>query len=142
MVGARPALDVLIDHFADDPALLVLDNLEQIVGVAPSLDQLLARCPGVEILAPSRTVLRLRADREYAFDALTVPAISDPLTTDELASLPAVRSAFAAGEIVALKQMGLGLAIARGLVEAHRGRIAARNHGDGCRFEVRLPLAV
>ena len=62
MEGARPALDVLIEHFADEPALLVLDNLEQIVDVAPSLDQLLARCPGVEILATSRTVLRLRAD--------------------------------------------------------------------------------
>lgn len=37
---------------------------------------------------------------------------------------------------------GLGLAIARGLVEAHRGRIEACNHGPGCRFEVRLPLAV
>lgn len=36
---------------------------------------------------------------------------------------------------------GLGLAIARGLVEAHDGRIAAVNHGPGCRFEVRLPLA-
>ncbi|MFC4854109.1 sensor histidine kinase [Actinophytocola glycyrrhizae] len=36
---------------------------------------------------------------------------------------------------------GLGLAIAKGLVEAHRGRINARNHGPGCRFEVRLPLA-
>ena len=91
MVGARPALDVLIDHFADDPALLVLDNLEQIVGVAPSLDQLLARCPGVEILATSRTVLRLRAEREYPVDALSVPAFSEPPPTDELASLPAVQ---------------------------------------------------
>ena len=36
---------------------------------------------------------------------------------------------------------GLGLAIARGLVEAHRGRIEAHNHGPGCRFEVLLPLA-
>jgi signal transduction histidine kinase len=36
---------------------------------------------------------------------------------------------------------GLGLAIARGLVEAHRGRIDAHNYGPGCRFEVRLPLA-
>ncbi|MGH3759858.1 sensor histidine kinase [Actinophytocola sp.] len=35
---------------------------------------------------------------------------------------------------------GLGLAIAKGLVEAHRGRINAHNHGPGCRFEVRLPL--
>jgi signal transduction histidine kinase len=37
---------------------------------------------------------------------------------------------------------GLGLAIARGLVEAHRGEIAAHNHGPGCRFEVKLPIAV
>ncbi|WAL70002.1 HAMP domain-containing sensor histidine kinase [Amycolatopsis cynarae] len=37
---------------------------------------------------------------------------------------------------------GLGLAIAKGLVEAHQGRIGVRNHGDGCRFEVRLPLAM
>lgn len=36
---------------------------------------------------------------------------------------------------------GLGLAIAKGLVDAHRGRISVRNHGPGCRFEVRLPLA-
>jgi signal transduction histidine kinase len=34
---------------------------------------------------------------------------------------------------------GLGLAIVRGLVEAHGGRVAVRNTGLGCRFEVRLP---
>jgi signal transduction histidine kinase len=36
---------------------------------------------------------------------------------------------------------GLGLAIARGLVEAHQGEIDVANHGPGCRFEIRLPLA-
>lgn len=36
---------------------------------------------------------------------------------------------------------GLGLAIARGIVEAHAGDIQVRNVGEGCRFEVRLPLA-
>lgn len=35
---------------------------------------------------------------------------------------------------------GLGLAIARGLVEAHHGAIAVRNENGGCRFTVRLPL--
>ncbi|MET9228094.1 HAMP domain-containing sensor histidine kinase [Lentzea sp. NPDC003310] len=35
---------------------------------------------------------------------------------------------------------GLGLSIARGLAEAHHGRIGVQNHGPGCRFEVRLPL--
>ena len=37
---------------------------------------------------------------------------------------------------------GLGLAIARGLVEAHRGRIAVENAGSGCRFVIRLPLPI
>ncbi|MGH8986367.1 MAG: sensor histidine kinase [Acidimicrobiia bacterium] len=36
---------------------------------------------------------------------------------------------------------GLGLAIARGLVEAHRGEITVRNENGGARFTVRLPLA-
>jgi signal transduction histidine kinase len=36
---------------------------------------------------------------------------------------------------------GLGLAIARGLVDAHRGDIAVHNERGGCRFTVRLPLA-
>jgi signal transduction histidine kinase len=34
---------------------------------------------------------------------------------------------------------GLGLAIARGLVEAHHGRIGVENAGPGCRFTVHLP---
>jgi signal transduction histidine kinase len=36
---------------------------------------------------------------------------------------------------------GLGLAIARGLVEAHRGDITVRNENGGACFTVRLPLA-
>jgi signal transduction histidine kinase len=36
---------------------------------------------------------------------------------------------------------GLGLAIVRGLVEAHGGRVGVRNTGGGCRFEVHLPAA-
>jgi signal transduction histidine kinase len=37
---------------------------------------------------------------------------------------------------------GLGLAIVRGIVEAHSGRAAVRNVPGGCRFEVVLPAAV
>jgi signal transduction histidine kinase len=36
---------------------------------------------------------------------------------------------------------GLGLAIVRGLVEAHQGAVDVGNVGDGCRFVVRLPTA-
>ena len=47
-----------------------------------------------------------------------------------------------AGAIGAETGAGLGLAIARGLVQAHGGDISVRNHGHGCRFEVRLPVPV
>jgi signal transduction histidine kinase len=36
---------------------------------------------------------------------------------------------------------GLGLVIARGIVEAHHGEITVRNEGPGCAFTVRLPLS-
>ena len=37
---------------------------------------------------------------------------------------------------------GLGLAIVRGIVEAHHGEVSVHNDGPGCRFEVRLPVAI
>jgi signal transduction histidine kinase len=36
---------------------------------------------------------------------------------------------------------GLGLSIARGIVEAHSGQISVRNTGPGCQFIIKLPLA-
>jgi signal transduction histidine kinase len=36
---------------------------------------------------------------------------------------------------------GLGLSIARGIVEAHSGQISVRNIGPGCQFTISLPLA-
>ena len=36
---------------------------------------------------------------------------------------------------------GLGLSIARGIVEAHSGEIGVRNTGPGCEFLIKLPLA-
>lgn len=35
---------------------------------------------------------------------------------------------------------GLGLAIVRGVAEAHGGSAQVRNAGDGCRFELRVPV--
>jgi predicted ATPase len=89
--GARPPLDVLVEEFAQAPALLVLDNLEQVLAAARDLDQLLARCPGLKILATSRAVLRLRAEHEYTVAPLTVPELGPGSSTEQIAALPAVR---------------------------------------------------
>ena len=89
--GTRTPLDVLIEHFADNPSLLVLDNLEQVVAVAPELDGLLTGCPVLKILATSRAVLRLRAEREYPVATLSVPAFPGPPSIIEASLLPAVQ---------------------------------------------------
>jgi len=89
--GTHSPLDVVAERIADGAVLLVLDNLEQVVGVGPELDQLLTRCVELKILATSRTVLRLRAEREYSVGPLTVPAFATRPPIEELVSLPAVK---------------------------------------------------
>ena len=82
-------LNAVIERLGDDSWLLILDNLEQALGVAPHLDELLSRCPGVAILATSRLVLRLRAEREYVVRPLSLPGES-ALPIEQLATTPAV----------------------------------------------------
>jgi len=88
--GAGSPLQALAEWFGGDRWLLILDNLEQVVSAAGKLGELLARCPGVTILATSRTVLGLAAEREYPVPPLPLPAGADPVPVDELAASPAV----------------------------------------------------
>ena len=88
--GAGVPLDALAERLGDGRWLLLLDNLEQVVQVAGDLDELLARCPGVEILATSRTVLGLRAEREYPVPPLPLPADPTMVSLAELERSPAV----------------------------------------------------
>ena len=85
-----PPLEALAETFGDDAWLLILDNLEQVLQVAPDLGELLARCPRVVILATSRTVLGLRAEREYPVQPLALPAWPAAVPLEELESWPAV----------------------------------------------------
>jgi predicted ATPase len=90
LARSRSPLDALVEQFGDTPVLLVLDSMERVVAAAPDLDELLARCPGVRILATSRTALRLRAENEYPVSALSLPSAPRDLTTEQLASSPAI----------------------------------------------------
>ena len=85
---AGSPLEALAETFGDGAWLLVLDNLEQVVQVARDLGELLARCPGVAIVATSRTVLGLRAEREYPVPPL--PAGPATASVAEVAAWPAV----------------------------------------------------
>jgi signal transduction histidine kinase len=58
-----------------------------------------------------------------------LPRVFDPAFRGEAARTPSQEG-----------RGGLGLAIVRGIVEAHHGDVAVRNEGGGCRFVLRLPL--
>jgi predicted ATPase/class 3 adenylate cyclase len=88
--GAGSPVQALAEWFGDGRWLLILDNLEQVVSAAAELGELLARCPEVTILATSRTVLGLAAEREYPVPPLPLPVGADAVQVDELASSPAV----------------------------------------------------
>ena len=60
------------------------------VQVARDLGELLARCPRLAIVATSRTVLGLRAEREYPVPPLPLPADPATVPLEELRSWPAV----------------------------------------------------
>ena len=90
LAGVGAPLEALAETFGDGAWLLVLDNLEQVIQAAPDLGELLARCPGVAMLAASRTVLGLRAEREYPVPPLALPADPGTASVAEVAASPAV----------------------------------------------------
>src|SRR6266536_2280695 len=57
LTGTGAPLQALAEQLGDGRWLLILDNLEQVIGAAGDLGELLADCPGVVMLATSRTVL-------------------------------------------------------------------------------------
>jgi len=83
-------------------------------------------------------------DRDHAWLAVAdscggipeadLPRVFDVAFRGERARTPAPHNGSAATG-------GLGLAIVRGLVEAHGGRVDVQNTRDGCRFVVHLPAA-
>lgn len=66
-------LDVLVSAIGSLRVLLVLDNLEQVSDVAAELADLLQRCPGLAILATSRTTLNMRGEHELSLNPLALP---------------------------------------------------------------------
>jgi predicted ATPase len=54
-------------------ALLVADNFEHVLDAAPLVGELLARCPGLTVLATSREPLALHAEQRYVVSPLALP---------------------------------------------------------------------
>jgi predicted ATPase len=88
--GTGAPVQALAETFGDGAWLLILDNLEQVVQVARDLGELLARCSQLAMLATSRTVLGLRAEREYPVPPLPLPPDPATVPLEEVESWPAV----------------------------------------------------
>ncbi len=63
----------LFSHLADQQALLVVDNLEHLLASVGLLAEILARAPGVKLIATSRERLNLQSEYVFVTQGLPVP---------------------------------------------------------------------
>lgn len=68
-----PILATLTSFLRDKRALLVLDNLEQVIDTAVGLSDLLVSCPGLKMLATSRIRLHIGGEQEFPVQPLALP---------------------------------------------------------------------
>ena len=76
---------------AGSPALLVLDNFEQVLDAAPLVVALLPSVAALRVLVTSRAPLRVRGEREYPVGPLALDSDLDTGSPDDPARSPAVR---------------------------------------------------
>ena len=94
--------------------------------------------------AGSHTPARLpiEIDAEYTNDHLLI-SVSDRGPGIPIEATDRLFEKFYRGDNRKTGGLGLGLSIARGLIEAHGGRLTAENRdGGGARFTIRLPVRV
>jgi predicted ATPase/class 3 adenylate cyclase len=82
--------DGIVSLIGERTALLLLDNLEQVVAAASDVAGLVESCPELRILTTSRTPLRIAAEREYPLAPLELPPASDTASIESLTAYPAV----------------------------------------------------
>ncbi|MFL5588437.1 MAG: tetratricopeptide repeat protein [Ktedonobacteraceae bacterium] len=66
-------LDRLKGELRQKHMLLLLDNFEQVIDAAAQVADLLAACPRLKMVVTSRSVLRIRAEREFGVPPLSLP---------------------------------------------------------------------
>lgn len=80
--GENP-LDATVRRIAETPALLLLDNCDQVVAAcARTVDVLLRACPSLTVLATSREPLRVEGEHAWRVPPLSLPAAGESLDGD------------------------------------------------------------
>ena len=95
VLGVREAGSGLLDRLggvlSGQRLLLVLDSCERVVEAAQTVADLIARAPGLKVLATSRTPLRIYAEREYLLSPLLVPDPRNLPSLKQVSQYEAVR---------------------------------------------------
>ncbi|MCU0492717.1 MAG: tetratricopeptide repeat protein [Chloroflexaceae bacterium] len=81
----------LVMQLRQQPTLLVLDNLEQLLEATPLIGTLLRECPQLTVLTTSRARLRLYGEWEYSVPPLALPPSSPALSVSQALDSEAVR---------------------------------------------------
>ena len=134
--GAGWRHELQIDLASDLP--LVLADRRRIVQVLGNLLSNAARH------SPERSIVRISAVRDGVHVAVTVADEGEGVPVERLSDLFRKFSRLEGGETVrGVVGSGMGLAICKGIVEAHGGRIRAESDGPGTgsRFTFTIPAA-
>jgi signal transduction histidine kinase len=100
------------------------------------MNLLLNAADAMEHIEPSMAAIELRTERDGKFAVLSVLDTGPGIPPDKIASV------FDPFFSTKSSGMGLGLSIARSIVETHGGQIRATNRGaGGAMFQIRLPIA-
>lgn len=91
LASAESVEEALTDHFADQAALLILDNFEHLMPAAPLVPHLAAACPDLVILVTSRERLGTSGEQVLAIEPLALPRPSVSLTVSQVIGSPAVQ---------------------------------------------------
>jgi non-specific serine/threonine protein kinase len=123
----RSLVDAILAYLRPQQRLLLLDNCEHVVAeTAELVATLLARCPALQVLATSRTPLRVQGEQLLPVEPLSLPPVDAPLAA--IVEADAVRLFIARARAV---QPGFQIASANAATVALLCR-----HLDG------LPLAI
>ncbi len=128
--SARSVHGQLFAHLTEREQVLLLDNMEQALGAASLVADLLAHCSRLTIVATSRSALRVRGEQEYSVLPLPLPARA-PGAGMALASASASEAVALFVDRASAVQPGFGL------TEANASVV-----GEICRRLDGLPLAI
>jgi non-specific serine/threonine protein kinase len=83
-------LDSLKAYLRERQTLLVLDNLEQVVGAGYVFGRLLDACPGLKIMVMSRTALDVYGEHLFVVPGMTLPPPDSDLTPEMAGNYEAI----------------------------------------------------